>query len=441
MTEVTLQDILLAREKRAQKQRELLDAYHCPLVCFTMNIAGPVKTSPLIERGFREGLKDLATLKRKIYASEIIYADTGCEAYFAVNMNAQKLKELCIGLEEGIPLGRLFDMDVLDAGGIKRDRPGQRGCIVCGAPGRACAARRAHSVEELQAATEKILYDHFYRQDIYTIAEMAMNSLLDEVQTTPKPGLVDKRNTGSHKDMDIGTFRYSALQLLPYFSHCVYIGQTTAQLSPEETFQQLRQRGLKAEKDMYTYTKGVNTHKGAIFTLGILCGSIGRLWTASVPVAPIDDILKECAAMGQAAMADFAQADGSTAGQRLYLQKGLRGIRGEVADGLPAVANISLPALEEGLARGYSQNRAAASALIQLIAQVEDSNLYHRGGEEGAAFAKEAAKALGRFPKKAQIEALDDAFIERNLSPGGCADLLAATLFLHKLKEAKGDTL
>ncbi len=145
--------------------------------------------------------------------------------------------------------------------------------------------------------------------------------------------------------------------------------------------------------------------------------------------------------MGQAAMADFAQADGSTAGQRLYLQKGLRGIRGEVADGLPAVANISLPALEEGLAKGYSQNRAAASALIQLIAQVEDSNLYHRGGEEGAAFAKEAAKALGKFPRKAQIEALDDAFIERNLSPGGCADLLAATLFLHKLKEAKGDTL
>ena len=145
--------------------------------------------------------------------------------------------------------------------------------------------------------------------------------------------------------------------------------------------------------------------------------------------------------MGQAAMKDFDKTDGSTAGQRLYQQKGLRGIRGEVADGLPAVKSIALPALEEGLAKGFSLNRAAACALIRLIAQVEDSNLYHRGGEEGAAFAKEAAKALGRFPKKAQIEALDDAFIERNLSPGGCADLLAATLFLYKLKEAKGDTL
>lgn len=142
--------------------------------------------------------------------------------------------------------------------------------------------------------------------------------------------------------------------------------------------------------------------------------------------------------MGQSAMKDFTKVDGSTAGQKLYLQKGLRGIRGEVAEGLPAVANIALPTLEEGLSKGLSFNDAAACALIQLIAQVEDTNLYHRGGECGVAFAKEAAKALGKFPTMAQIEALDDAFIARNLSPGGCADLLAATCFLQKLK---GDIL
>jgi holo-ACP synthase/triphosphoribosyl-dephospho-CoA synthase len=116
------------------------------------------------------------------------------------------------------------------------------------------------------------------------------------------------------------------------------------------------------------------------------------------------------------------------------LQKGLRGIRGEVADGLPSVVNIALPVLEEGLAGGVSFNDACACALIRLIAQVEDTNLYHRGGDEGTAFAKAAAKALGDFPTTAQIEALDDAFIARNLSPGGCADLLAATCFLYHLK-------
>lgn len=438
MTEVTLQDILLAREQRVAKQQQLLKQYHCPLVSFTMNIAGPVKTSPLIERGFRVGLKQLESLGAAIVAQEILYEDTGCEGYFAVDMDAAALKAVCTKIEEDTSLGRLFDTDVLDVDGKKLDRPTQRGCIVCGKPGRGCAAGRVHSVAELQAATNKILREHFRSADSCTIAKLAMQSLIDEVHTTPKPGLVDKQNTGSHKDMDLTAFVASAHALGPYFAKCVAIGQDTAAKPPEETFRLLRQAGLDAEKAMYNATGGVNTHKGAIFTLGITCGSIGRLWSAEAPVPALTLLLKECAAVGQAAMADFAKMDGATAGQKLYLQKGLQGIRGEVAKGLPSVIHIALPALEEGIAKGLSRNDAAACALIQLIAQVEDSNLYHRGGEAGAAFAKEAAKALGNFPRKAQIEALDDAFMEKNLSPGGCADLLAATLFLHKLK---GDIL
>jgi len=424
-----LQDILLAREERVAKQKVFLEKYRCPLVSFTMNIAGPVKTSALIERGFRSGLKQLKALP--IAAKEVLYKDTGCEGYFAVDMDAAALKAICTEIEEATPLGRLFDMDVLDVNGKKLDRPGQRGCIVCGAPGRGCASARTHSVAELQDATNHILQEYFRLDDRTEITHWAEKSLIDEVLTTPKPGLVDRRNNGSHKDMDIVTFVSSAHALLPYFTKCITIGQDTAEQPPEETFRLLRQAGLDAEKAMYQATGGVNTHKGAVFTLGILCGSVGRLWSAEVPVAPLDLILNECAAIGQAAMKDFTRMDGSTAGQRLYQQKGLRGIRGEVADGLPAVKNIALPALEEGLSKGLSFNNAAACALIQLIAQVEDSNLYHRGGEAGAAFAKDAARALGKFPTMAEIEALDDAFIARNLSPGGCADLLAATYFLH----------
>ena len=434
MTEVTLQDILLAREQRVNRQQQLLAQYNCPLVSFTMNIAGPAKTSRLIERGFQVGLKQLESLGTAIVAQELLYKDTGCESYFAVDMDAVALKAICTKIEEDTPLGRLFDMDVLDKNGNKLDRPGQRGCIVCGAPGRGCAAGRVHSVSQLQATTDKILREHFRLADREQIADLAVLSLLDEVYTTPKPGLVDKRNTGSHTDMDLDTFYASANALWPYFAKCVAIGQDTATQPAEETFRLLRQVGLDAEKAMYAATGGVNTHKGAIFTLGILCGSLGRLWSADTPVPPLTLLLKECAAVGQAATQDFFKMDGSTAGQQLYLQKGLRGIRGEVAEGLPAVANIALPALEEGLSTGLSFNDAAACALIQLIAQVEDSNLYHRGGEAGAAFAKESARALGKFPRKAQIEALDDAFIERNLSPGGCADLLAATCFLHHIK-------
>lgn len=431
MTEVTLQDILLARENRVANQKQLLKKYNCPLVSFTMNIAGPVKTAPLIERGFRAGLRDLESLGAAILAKEIIYKDTGCEGYFAVDMDARELKAFCLRIEEATPLGRLFDMDVLDVDGRKLDRPGQRGCIVCGAPGRGCAAGRVHSVTELQAATDKILRGHFRLADQERIADLAVKSLLEEVHITPKPGLVDKRNTGSHTDMDLDTFIASANALRSYFAECVTIGQDTSLQPAEETFRLLRQAGLQAEKAMYQATGGVNTHKGAIFTLGILCGSMGRLWSAETPAPTLTLLLKECAAVGQAAMKDFTKMDGSTAGQKLYQQKGLRGIRGEVATGLPAIANIALPALEEGIAKGLSFNDAAACALIQLIARVEDTNLYHRGGDRGAAFAKESAKKLVAFPTIAQIEAMDDAFIARNLSPGGCADLLAATCFLH----------
>lgn len=438
MTEVRLQDILLAREQRVAKQKELLTKYNCPLVSFTINIAGPVKTSPLIERGFRVGLKKLETFGSAILAKEIFFKDTGCEAYFSVNVDAHILKTICTEFEESTPLGRLFDMDVLDVDGRKLDRQGQRGCIVCGAPGRGCAAGRVHSAPELQATTDKILREHFRSADQTQIADIAVQSLLEEVHITPKPGLVDRRNTGSHRDMDLNTFVASANALWPYFKKCVAIGQDTAAKPAEETFQLLRQAGLNAETAMYEATGGVNTHKGAIFTLGILCGSIGRLWTGETPVPSLTLLLKECAAVGQAAMADFSKMDETTAGQRLYLQKGLRGIRGEVADGLPAVLNIALPALEEGLSKELSFNDAASCALIQLIARVEDSNLYHRGGDEGAAFAKETAKTLGKFPTTEQIAAMDDAFISKNLSPGGCADLMAATLFLHKLK---GDIL
>lgn len=438
MTEVTLQQILQAREDRVQIQQQLLRDFGCPLICFTMNIAGPVKTSPLIERGFRVGLTALVQIlpSEKILNQRIEYAPTGCQAFLAVDMPAGQLKQLCTDIEESTPLGRLFDMDVLDCAGRKLERKKERSCIVCGKPGRGCAAGRLHPVVELQAVTEQILREHFARFHRELIADIAVQSLLDEVNTTPKPGLVDRDNCGSHRDMDLSTFTASAHALKPYFSECVKIGQDTSTQPPCETFYKLRQSGIAAEKTMYEATGGVNTHKGAIFTIGILCGSLGRLWTPETPIPHTAELLSQCAVVCKAAQDDFAHMIGTTAGERLYLQKGIRGIRGEVAAGLPSVATLALPIYTEGLRRGLSSNDAAACTLVHLIAHVEDTNLYHRGGESGAAYAKQTALALLQkeaWPTLTQIAELDVAFMNRNLSPGGCADLLAVTLFLYNL--------
>lgn len=444
--DVTLTEMLAAREARAEAQKAFLTRYGRPVISFSLNIAGPRKDSPLLRRAFRAGREQLEAGLRSAGLPVLDRAErlahTGCEALYAVDGTARESKEVCVSIEDGSSLGRLFDMDVLDRDGRKLDREEvggrSRNCIVCGAPGKGCASRRAHGVEELQDATRRILETWFARADQEKAAALVTRALLDEVCATPKPGLVDRANSGSHQDMNIFTFTASAAALTPYWGTCFRIGRETAALPPAETFPALRQAGRQAERAMFAATGGVNTHKGAIFTLGIICGAAGRLWRAEAPCREAEAILAECGAMTSAALeAELAALDAGTArtaGERLYLAHGLTGVRGEAARGFPSVANVALPALRQALAANRSRNDAGAIALLHLIAQGTDTNMISRGGP---ARAKEAAAACARLlercplPDIEDIALLDQAFIRERLSPGGCADLLAAALFLH----------
>ena len=135
---VDLMQMLDARERRALRQRELLAQYRRPMVSFTMNIAGPVKNSPLIRRGYALGRQALMGQLRRIGAEvlhrEEIDEPTGCEGLWAVDMDAAKLKAVTCEIEDGSELGRLFDMDVLTPEGDKLDRPAPRRCLICGGP-------------------------------------------------------------------------------------------------------------------------------------------------------------------------------------------------------------------------------------------------------------------------------------------------------------------
>ena len=195
---------------------------------------------------------------------------------------------------------------------------------------------------------------------------------------------------------------------------------------------------------MLEVTGGVNTHKGAIFLLGLLCAAMGRLWDPGTPCRDPEALGAECAAMVAAATAAHwselkAHPErAATAGDNFYLQYGLTGARGEAAQGLPGAVNIALPVYETALAQGLDHNHAGTAALLHLIARGLDTNMVRRGGWEGAqAAARETQALLDRapFPPLDAISALDDAFIAQNLSPGGCADLLAGTYLLHGWKE------
>lgn len=444
--EVTLSEMLAAREARVRRQDALRETYASVVVSFTLNIAGPVKDSPLFRRAFRAGQEQLEAGLRASSLSVLDclerHAPTGCEALYAVEGTAREIKAVCVSIEDSSPLGRLFDMDVLDTDGRKLDREeaggGPRSCIICGAAGKGCASRRVHTVEELQTATRRILEEHFAAADREKVSALVTRALLDEVCTTPKPGLVDRANNGSHRDMDIFTFNASAAALAPYWGRCFQIGQETAKVAPADTFQTLRTAGQAAERAMFAATGGINTHKGAIFTLGIICGAAGRLWTAEAPCRKPEIILAECASMASAAVeTDFARLNGGharTAGEKLYLAQGLTGVRGEAARGFPGVRDCALPALKEALNTGRSRNDAGAIALLRLIARGTDTNMAARGGPERAKKAAEDCAQLlkhGPLPEMEELSRLDLEFIRENLSPGGCADLLAATLFLN----------
>lgn len=440
---VELSQMLEARECRAQRQHELLERYGLPLVSFTMNIAGPVKNSPSIRQAFALGrdllFGQLQRVKAPLIHREEIDEPTGSEGLYVVDLPCALLKEITIEIEEHTALGRLFDMDVIDSSGKKLERARARRCLICGKPAQECARSRTHSVHELQRKTHELLSAALNKHDGDSVAAFAVRALLYEVAVTPKPGLVDREGNGSHHDMDFYTFLSSASSFFPYFSECFHIGRKTAADPAQFTFSCLRIPGKLAEGEMLRVTGGVNTHKGAIFTLGIICGALGRLpreaWRSP------DDILNQAADMTRDVERElwgFTEATARTAGQRIFARCGISGVRGQAAAGFPTVLHCGLPVLENGLLHGKSRDEAGAAALLAILSCTDDTNMISRGGMETE---NEKRRRLAEllacdpYPDRETLQALDREYTAENLSPGGSADLLALCWLLHFLKE------
>lgn len=438
--EVTLSEILAAREQRVRRQQELLTQYGQPLVCFTMNIAGPVKNSPLITQGFRLGQKLLNDCFVPDFEEEVV-SNTGCTYYYVVDGDAKVIKQQTCQIEDSVPAGRLFDMDVICPDGTKISREdvglAPRKCLLCDNDARICGRNRTHSVSELQAETTRLLQQTLFEQQAAEIGSKATYALICEVYTTPKPGLVDRNNTGSHQDMTLKNFLGSAAALEPYFTACARIGMETANLHATETFARLRPEGLAAEPVMYMQTDGANTHKGAIFTMGLLCGAAGRL-DSREPARILEEVKSMTAGLCAHDFTGVTAENAVTTGQKLYAAYGITGVRGQAENGYPALLNVGLPVLEKGLADGLDLNDAGCACLLHLLCAVTDTNMIARSDVDTAkAVVAQVAEMLAvtPYPDTEALQKLDQQFIERNLSPGGSADLLAATYFLYFLKQ------
>lgn len=397
--------MLLARDRRASRQAALLSRYGRPVISFTMNIAGPVKDSPLIRYAFRSGLRQLEALPCAQLCREVIFEPTGPEALLVYEtQDARLLKAFCIRLESEGEAGRLFDLDVLDANGEKLSRETGRTCLVCGGPVSVCSRSRAHGLEAITARTRAIL-EAFAAE---TLGEMAENALLAEVHFTPKPGLVDEANNGAHRDMDVPLFERSAHALRPCFEEFVRLGIQGA--SPAA----LQQAGVRAEQAMFAATGGVNTHKGAIYSGALLLHAAGRLLSGEE-----EGDLYELAAQTAAAI----PAPTGTHGAAVRAQCG--GICTEAVSGYPTAQAVLRQLRQSG----------PLDALLLSMSRLDDSTLWHRGGSEGAQLVRSRAADILAAPaseREARTRRLDAELIERNLSPGGSADLLAMAFFLEK---------
>lgn len=270
------------------------------------------------------------------------------------------------------------------------------------------------------------------------IGTKAWRALLEEVYTTPKPGLVDVYSNGAHTDMDLHTFEKSAEALRPYFIRMAEQGYLL-QCSPEDLFHEIRKTGILAETAMYQATGGVNTHKGLIFTLGIFCAAAGRCAASGKNSYTLSDLFQMQRKMTvnvlKNEISEINARTASSNGEKNLIQYGTAGIRGEAVQGYPAIITLALPTLLEGIASNHDWNRVKLQTLLTLMSKVEDSNILARHNQETLrAVHQEAGEFLkngGAYRENALYELcqMDADYICRNISAGGCADLLAAGIF------------
>ncbi len=274
------------------------------------------------------------------------------------------------------------------------------------------------------------------------IANIGLRAMLYELITGPKPGLVDGWNSGAHTDMDRYSFVDSSLAIGPYLEKFAQIG--AEEKDPKLLFSRLRKEGIRAEEAMYLATGSVNTQKGLIFILGLIAaGSSYNLknlgyWSEE---ALVDIIRVMTQGLVDRELGSLEEKEDLSNGEKLFKSYGSLGIRGEVEAGLPTVIKYGLPAFRKAMENYESFNLAGLETLMLLMYKSEDTNVLKRSGEAGFSHMKKVSRNFilkGGMAADGAIDSLreiDQEFIEKNISPGGSADLLATTIMIYLLEE------
>ncbi|WP_336353248.1 triphosphoribosyl-dephospho-CoA synthase [Pseudomonas atacamensis] len=260
------------------------------------------------------------------------------------------------------------------------------------------------------------------------LADLAVDALIDEADLSPKPALVDRRGNGAHTDLHLGLMHASALALWPAFKElaeaALEIGEVGVPLR-----EAIGRIGREGEQAMLVTTNGVNTHRGAIWALGLLV-TAAALQPKSIAL---------CAA--RLALLDDRYAPTPLShGAQVAQRYGARGAREEAQLGFPSVLQRGLPQLHKSRANGHGEQNARLDALLAIMTELADTCVLYRAGEPGLQAMQAGAQAVldaggsASLSGRRRLHELDQQLIALNASPGGAADLLAATLLLDRIE-------
>lgn len=271
------------------------------------------------------------------------------------------------------------------------------------------------------------------------LADSAVAALIAEAQLSPKPALVDRRGSGAHHDLDLSLMQASALALWPAFHDMAEAALQHGRCSLELR-EALGRIGREGEAAMLAATRGVNTHRGAIWVLGLL--------VAAAALEP-ENATSEALSQRVSALARLEDRYAATHrrashGQQVEQRYGARGAREEAQLGLPGVVLHGLPQLLRSRANGADENTARLDALLAIMATLADTCVLYRAGPEGLAAMHAGAAAVlaaggcSTLAGRRCLRTLENDLLRLNASPGGAADLLAACLFMDQLGQPGG---
>ncbi|MDY7580098.1 triphosphoribosyl-dephospho-CoA synthase MdcB [Herbaspirillum sp. RTI4] len=278
------------------------------------------------------------------------------------------------------------------------------------------------------------------RHDLFCreLGRMAVRSLYQELALYPKPGLVSLVDNGSHRDMDAAIFMRSLFSLRHYFVQISLAGMAGA------PFEVLRQLGIVAEARMLRATGGINTHRGAIFCLGMLCAAIASCRAQGIVLSAAAIQANLLIQWGEGLARHTLPVGTASHGAQVAALHAVGGAREEGALGFPSLFHIALPQMHATRAAGGDERHAKIDALFALMAHISDTNVYHRGAEDGAARVKNAGRDFLDAGGTASADWMPRAlvchaeFVRHRLSPGGAADLLAGSCLVMQACTATG---